>query len=363
MKLLQKNGTKAFFCIACLLLAISFAFSAYSYAAYVSRADGNDTSSGVATIDCEVTVNNGGYGSFINAPIFQQVTDSTRPVQMNSWAETVIKLSNKGSYGLRYEYGFVFYMPKSFADNAMFQFAELAGGEYVSGDSDSVLRASKMYSISADTAEYGSIVETDKTVDGITIQNDYKELIEAGDELVMDIAHSSAVIQDGAKKGNVKHTYATYTSIGGSATDNMFVCPVTFDDDLDMSFYRITFNVARDGERYVLDENESHYFLFRLVLRSSLDSGEFSTVWNVDDYWNKDASGNYTTAKQTPVVTDDFVCRWAESGGAPMLGSDGKPQLQIAAADAADVWQNVSVRNCIGVTSPCGIGMVFSQTT
>ena len=57
--LIKKHGAKIFFGISCFLLAISLAFSAYSYARYVSS-DGGQTGAGTASVNCSVSINHGG---------------------------------------------------------------------------------------------------------------------------------------------------------------------------------------------------------------------------------------------------------------------------------------------------------------
>lgn len=357
MDALYKKGSKILFIVACVIFALSLAFSGYSYATYVSGVDSSGNSSGVATIACTYSVDNGGQGSFVNAPYIFKITDTTQPVRLNHWAESVITVRNNGKAGLNYEYSFVFYMPTGFAQAAMFQFAELTDGNYVYGDRNKIVKASKMYRI-AETPDGGSVMtveETAETSGGIAIENEFQDIIDKGGLLGIDEVTSYAVEQEKQQTGTVRHTYATYSGVGSQET---FVGSVTFADEITYGQTRVTFNIKRSAEnRYVLKNGDAHSFLFRLVLRDELNDGEFSSVWNADNYWEKDEHGNYTEAKQTPTATEDFKYRWIK-GDTPTA----VPRLQYANAVGGDNWETVTVKDCIGITSPCKINMVFTQT-
>ncbi len=364
IRFLHKHGVALFFAVACFLLAVSLGFSVYSFARFVSAENPRDTQSGVAGIQCEYDVNNGTYDSFINAPFILQLPGTTRPVQMNPWAESVIRLRNGGTAGLAYEYGFVFYMPQKFAEKIMFQMAELQDGDFTAESTDAVVRASDIFRLN--DARTG-IVKTETTSDGQTIPNDYADLIASGGFLRVDTEKSSVVLQEKAERTAFRRTYGTYETVSGDDESSRFVCPLTFTDTDDLMYYRITVNITREADRYILHDNDTHYFLFRLVLRDSLSDvdteGEgqpaddiFAATWNVDDYWKRDADGNYIQALQIPEPSGDYECRW-------LLAEDKKvpPRLQLALR-GTDVWQTVSVRNCVGIGSPCRIHIVFTQT-
>lgn len=361
MKFFKRHSGGIFFCVSCVLLLLSLMFSICSFASYVSGIDHGGDSSGVASIDCGFSVNKGKFDSFINAPFIQQVTDSTRPVRMNSWAESVISVDNKGKSGLKYEYSFVFYLPENFAKSSMMQLVELKDGNYVSGDISSASRASRIYRL--DDATGTQLVETTATADGIEIENDFSSLVDGGEELRIDAARSSAILLDGLNFSTVKYTYATYAGLDSSDNVNMFVCPVAFETAADMRYCRITVNIAReDSGRYVLEEGKAHHYLFRLVLRDTLGGDDLSADWAADGYWEKDdITGAYTSPLQTPSIADEYECRWAMESGAPVLGKDGNPMLEINENGSGN-WKRVSIKDCVGVTSPCKINMVFTQT-
>lgn len=361
VKFFKRHSGGIFFCVSCVLLLLSLMFSICSFASYVSGIDHGGDSSGVASIDCGFSVNKGKFDSFINAPFIQQVTDSTRPVRMNSWAESVISVDNKGKSGLKYEYSFVFYLPENFAKSSMMQLVELKDGNYVSGDISSASRASRIYRL--DDATGTQLVETTATADGIEIENDFSSLVDGGEELRIDAARSSAILLDGLNFSTVKYTYATYAGSDSSDNVNMFVCPVAFETAADMRYCRITVNIAReDSGRYVLEEGKTHHYLFRLVLRDTLRGDDLSADWAADGYWEKDdITGAFTSPLQTPSIADEYECRWAMESGAPVLGKDGNPMLEINENGSGN-WKRVSIKDCVGVTSPCKINMVFTQT-
>ena len=359
---MHKHGATLFFIAACFLLAISLGFSVYSFARFVSVENPAGTHSGVAGIECEYDVNRGSSDSFINAPFILQMPGSTRPAQMNEWAESVIRVHNSGTSGLKYEYGFVFYMPQQFAENVMFQLAELKDGNYTAGTTDTIERAGDIFCI--DDAKTG-IAKTEATADGQPIPNDYEDLIAAGKYLHVDTAKSSAVLQEKTEHTAFKRMYGAYEPGTSESETGRFFCPISFTDSAELRYYRITVNIARDADRYVLHDDETHYFLFRLVLRDPMgesSSGEsdandlFASVWNVDDYWERDAAGNYTQALQTPVPSGNYDCRWLQNAD-PKIA----PAVQLA-PKGTDVWQTVAVRTCMGVGSPCKINVVFTQT-
>lgn len=368
----KKHGAKVFFGVACFLLVLSLCFSAYSYARYVSHVDANGGTAGTATIDCDFTVNNNGNGVFINAPFMQKVTENTQPVRMNSWAESMITVNNQGPVsGLQYEYSFVFYLPKGFAECAMFQLVELKNPEG-SRDDETALRlaeakkASELYRMDPASLSLVTVTHTDA---GVPIANDYRELIDAGMELGIDTVGSSAVLQENPVSALMTGTFATYYKDETQAEH--FVTPIAITDSTDFQFYRITVNLSltENPAEYVLRGGDAHSFLFRLVLREARDTSLFeNTLWNPAVMWetSENADGSLTYIRpleaKMPTVDEGYECRWATDGEGNYLFDEtsGEPLLQIA-EKATGAWQTVSVRSCVGFTSPSRVAIVFTQ--
>ena len=351
------------------MLVLSLIFSSYSYARYVSRSDVESGGVGTAKIDCGFTVNGGGGNdSFINAPFMQKVTDNTQPVRMNSYSESVVTVSNYGKpSGLKYEFGFVFYLPKEFAEHAMFQLVELKTPE--SGREDDAAerltdakKASALLSLDPATLKLYNVVQT---ADGVKIENDYAELINSGGELGIDTDSPCAVLQDKIYSVSITDTFATYRTDDNGAEH--FVAPVSVSVPAELQFYRITVNLSytSDPYEYVLTGGASKSFLFRLVLREARDSAIFeNTVWDPAFLWetseNDDGTVSFIRPERLPDVENEYACRWATDGGGWEFDASGKPVLEIK-ENAAGEWYKVNARDCVGLTSPAKLAVVFTQ--
>ncbi len=364
----KKHGAKIFFVIACFLFALSLAFSAYSYARFVTSAGVNSGGVDMLPIECEVTVNNGGGSpSFINAPFMQKISDNTKPVRMNSWAETTISLRNNGAPDkLKYECSIVLYFPEEFAASAMFQFLEL--GKPESGREEEpvklvdAVKASELYKITPALGESG-VAELEKVVatsDGVVIENDYQSLIDEN-KLLKISPDSGAELQNEIRSVPVSSTFATYNNENGITG---FVTPVSVRRNTRMRFYRITVNFAydKDPNEYVISGGETKSFVLRLVL---LESRTLNAEWNVSELWKTetDASGETTYIEpiKTPSVESDHECRWAVKDTGEYDFENGKPFLQIK-KKTESAWKNVVVsETCIGLISPVKISGVFTQ--
>lgn len=376
--LLRKHGVKIFFVIACFLTALSLILSAYSYARYVTSENTGMDGAGIAGVDCELTMQNGGGSSFVNAPFVQKISDNTQPVQMNSWAEAQVTVRNNGpKNGLKYEYSFVLYMPQGFAERAMFQFAELKDPNDARDEEDGGARladakkASEIYILDPSSLK---LVQADKTNQGITIENDYRSLIADGGELKIETDAPCAVLLGETRTVSEKSTYSTYRLENGSLH---FVAPVSYTRQAEMRFYRITvnFSYTENTQEYVLSGGDAKSFLFRLVLKESLDSDKFSdSVFDPSVLWvtteGEDGKLSYVRPLDgelgLPQTDEKFECRWAtqitDGTESYVFDNEGKPVLQIKAKnESEESWQSITYGARVGLTSPTKITAVFTQ--
>ncbi len=346
MEFVKKHISKFVFSFACLFLAAAIAFSAYSFAGYVSRVDKIENA-GVATIDCKVVVG-GDLGSFINAPYIQTVGDNTSPIRMNDWSNASVTVKNEGTHGLKYNYSFVFYMPEDFAKCAMFQLLELE-----SEGSEEVSKASRIYRISDDGNGLTEADRTDISDGAIEIENAYQQYIDNGNELA--VAADSHVEVGNPEVTTIKRTYASYYLFGDSTNTKAFVCPVSFRETEELSYCRITVNIDSDDSAYTLNCGDAHAYVFRLVPRKALEGG-VSETWSVDKYWITGDDGTQTCISEPIPESEDYEFRWVkEDGSTPVLQAH-----EINSADGG--WFNVSVENNVGMTNPTRVSAVFTQS-
>lgn len=359
MESTDRRGAKIFLALACFLLAVSLAFSAYSFAGYVSRVDSDGNQAGIATIECGFSVS-GELEPFIDSPyIIQQTGENTRPVRMNAWSESLITVDNHGKYGLDYRYSFVFYMPKSFGDCAMFQMLELKapvrlpdGGETPVRHAD-VVKASRIYRIAENGTDIAETTTTDTADGAVEIENEYQDFIDGGNELMLGGSFASLMSQK--QTASLDRTYATYYA-DGSASTQIFVCPVTLNEKTELDYYRVTINLSSADSSYILREGEVHSYMLRVVPRKALNKSDIGD-WSIDSYWEKDDSGAYVKPLSQPVAgSEAYVFRWDNSAAVPKLQVRGVTQT------AESDWRDIEVKNCVGTTSPCRVAMVFSQT-
>ena len=220
---------------------------------------------------------------------------------------------------------------------------------------EDIAKASQIYRI----ADNGSdVVVADRTAheDGyIEIENDYQDFIGGDGSKELKLSSSYAEIS-AARQTQITRTYATYYQ-DDNRDVKIFVCPVSFQESVMLEYYRITINLdtATDPD-YVLREGDSHSYVLRLVPRKALDEG-VSHVWNVDEYWEKDASGNYAQCLAQPVSgsSDDYEFRWNTDGAVPML------QGRMKNVSDVQEWFDIIVENNVGVTNPTRINAVFTQ--
>ncbi len=369
MQKLKKHFYKIVLGISCVLLALSIAFAAYSFAKYVSSAGTGSNGADVAPVDCSLTVNGGGNNAFINAPFMQKVSDKAEAVQMNQFAESVLTVKNFGKkLGLKYEYGFVFYMPEELFDNAMFQLVRL-------GNSNATETRGAVSPTVISSAEYASLIYKaypvgggyeirQATLEGVDeIPDDYAYLSGNGKELVLD-SHAEYY---GNVEGDLTCTYTTfYTERHGTDEDGTAVevqnmmCPIEVKKKKSFRYCKLTVNLPVE-EEYVLDEGEEMNFLFRIVLNTAMDPSLFSEkVWNAADYYDAEQSVLYDY-DNAPVTAEGFKCRWRKGEG------DSAPVLEAARAQSGTGfenwdWREVEVRECIGFSAPVRVNAVFTQT-
>lgn len=355
MTVLKKYGVKIFFGISCLLLVAAVAFSAVSFARFVSRVNSGGGAS-AATIDCKVNVA-GGENTFVNAPFMQAVSGNTTPVRMNNWADTEFSVENHGKYGLEYEYSFVFYVPTNFADKAMFQLLE-------TGDAGSVVKASDMYKVSG-----SELVVTNATKDGIKFENEYETLISSGGKLEVD---STKVTDVGKKDAGLRTTFiTTYPATMEGGLAGKLVCPVSFARDAVLDYRCITVNLRRDvgSDEYVLKEGDVHAFVLRTVLLDARD--------DIGSEENKDFD-MAVYGELEPIITPEsgYHVKWETSGGEKYLAAaeikplndgetvedDKKVTIDGEEYRITGEYLRVTPSACMGLGAPCMIAAVFTQT-
>lgn len=364
--------------VTCLLIIAVLAFSAYSFARYVSQVEGGGNA-GVAFVDCKVNVSGSGC-SFIDAPFIQQVGQNTQPIRMNSWSESTVSLSNEGKHRLSYRYSFVFYVPQDFALSCMFQLLELKNNSRAPEDDTpsrltDVERASRIYrlqnpdedaGVTAEQTSFG-IVEATHTarisdsVEPIAITNDYQSVIDANRELkfVDCVAQQSS-----ARESSIKRTYAAYKSYEGNEDVRIYLSPVTFDEAETLAMYKITLNLQTEdlandeyaNADHVLDDGETHNYVLRLVPRKALGNGVAE----------KDENGKTVEWNASKYFKDD-VCLSPN----PLSGSEsysyawlnGTPKLVAYEKSDTDKINpiDVIVGECVGMTVPVRVSAVFIQ--
>ncbi|MCI9031930.1 MAG: hypothetical protein HFK09_05360 [Clostridia bacterium] len=355
MSFLKKYGAKIFFGLSCVLLAAAIAFSAMSFARYVSHV-GSGGGASTATIDCKVNVSGGGENTFVNAPFMQSVSGNTVPVRMNNWAETEFSLENHGKYGLKYEYGFVFYVPNAFADKAMFQFLEL-------GDGDAVVKASDMYKVSGAELE-----ATTQTSDGLKFENEYDMLINDGGKLEVD---STKVTDAGARDAKLRTTFVTtYPQDMEGGLAGKLVCPVSFARAALLGYRCITVNLARtaEAEEHILKEGDVHRFVLRTVLLEARDDIASEENKNFD-------LAVYGELEPIIAVESGYHVKWEGEGDERHLvaaemkpvenGETVEPDKKII-IDGKEykitgTYERVTPSACMGLGAPCVIAAVFTQ--
>ena len=330
---LQKNIFRILLVITCLLVICAVVLTSFSFARYVTMLE-EIKNSGVAGISCSFTVD-GNDNSFINAPFLQRVSENAEAVQMNTYSQTVITVKNSDGQSSRdYRYSIIMYVPERFAENMMFQFVELKGG-LVSSEK---VKASELYQINP--AAPGGV--GDAHIDGIgdgEIPNDYRELIDSADGRLEISMH--AEIEAAQRKGILYSTYTSYRTdyYGDVAVENL-MCSVTAKRQVSFNCYKLTVNLPAT-DAYILGKGEEKSFLFRCVPTSALASSEFeSNVWDAALY-DKNVA---------PAVPDGYLCRWNAEGSG----------LQ-ASQDNGASWFDITPRDCIGLSSPSRINVVFTQ--
>ena len=206
------------------------------------------------------------------------------------------------------------YIPERFAENMMFQFVELSGGaSSVAADPDAV-KASELYQIHP--ASPNGI--RDAVIEGIgdkEVPNDYRQLIDS----------------EGGRLELSMHAEKEVESL---------MCSVTTRREQKFNYYKLTVNLPLTDD-YLLGKGATKSFLFRCVPSSALPSSEYETnVWNPALY----------DKSIVPTVPDGFDCRWNEAGTGLQASQDGGAS-----------WFDINPKDCVGLSSPSRINVVFTQ--
>lgn len=334
---LQKNVYKILLVITSLLVICAVVITSFSFARYVTLY-GELNGGNVAGISCSFVVD-GKKSTFVNAPFLQRVSENAEAVQMNAYSETVITVNNKNDETSRdYSYSFIMYIPERFAENMMFQFVELSGdASSLAVESDAV-KASELYQIHPDS--HNCI--RNAVIEGIgdkEVPNDYRQLIDGeGGKLELSM---HAEKEDEPRKGILLSTYTSYrTEVYGDVEVESLMCSVTTRREQQFNYYKLTVNLPVTDD-YLLDKGASKSFLFRCVPSSALPSSEYETnVWN---------PALYDKSIQ-PAVPDGFICRWNDAGSGLQASQDGGAS-----------WFDINPKDCVGLSSPSRINVVFTQ--
>ena len=334
---LQKNVYKILLVITSLLVICAVVITSFSFARYVTLY-GELNGGNVAGISCSFVVD-GKKSTFVNAPFLQRVSENAEAVQMNAYSETVITVNNKNDETSRdYSYSFIMYILERFAENMMFQFVELSGdASSLAVESDAV-KASELYQIHPDSPN----CIRNAVIEGIgdkEVPNDYRQLIDGeGGKLELSM---HAEKEDEPRKGILLSTYTSYrTEVYGDVEVESLMCSVTTRREQQFNYYKLTVNLPVTDD-YLLDKGASKSFLFRCVPSSALPSSEYETnVWNPELY----------DKSIQPAVPDGFICRWNDAGSGLQASQDGGAS-----------WFDINPKDCVGLSSPSRINVVFTQ--
>lgn len=346
MQFLRKHLHKIAFAIAGLLLIISIVASAVSLASYITGRTAKNDNVNVAPISCSFTVDKSGLGTFINAAFMQSIVPGqTEPVQMNTFSESEITVKNSGNYGNNYRFSFIFYIPEDFATKMMFQLVKLDNSRATVTASS----ASKLYQINDNYS-----VSEASLADVKEIPNEYQDLIDGGNELVL----TSYATRDATQREVVrKITYTTYYneevdfSEEGGAQElvqvTRLMCPVTVESKEKINYCRLTVSLPMDEAEFILKENTSQTFLFRCVPRETLSSTVYDREFD---------AAALKGAGTVPSVPDGYNCRWK--------AGVSEPVLEIT--DESGKWRQINAitkTDCIGITNPTKVNVVFTQVS
>ena len=334
---LQKNVYKILLVITSLLVICAVVITSFSFARYVTLY-GELNGGNVAGISCSFVVD-GKKSTFVNAPFLQRGSENAEAVQMNAYSETVITVNNKNDETSRdYSYSFIMYIPERFAENMMFQFVELSGdASSLAVESDAV-KASELYQIHPDSPN----CIRNAVIEGIgdqEVANAYRQLIDGeGGKLELSM---HAEKEDEPRKGILLSTYTSYrTEVYGDVEVESLMCSVTTRREQQFNYYKLTVNLPVTDD-YLLDKGASKSFLFRCVPSSALPSSEYETnVWNPELY----------DKSIQPAVPDGFICRWNDAGSGLQASQDGGAS-----------WFDINPKDCVGLSSPSRINVVFTQ--
>ncbi len=335
---LRKTCFNILLCCACALVIVAVVLASFSFAGYVTSTKTGDKNADVIGINCNFRVDGaGGSGStFINAPFLQSVSDNAQAVQMNTYNECVITVYNS-SHSLNYNYSFVMYIPKRFATRMMFQYVELSAAS----SRATALTASRLYQIQGDESALtvGEAVIYGNDHQQIDIPNDYQNLISSGKELSL-IMNAEVY---GKADGIANRSFTTYRTVDGV---EKLLCPVSLKCSETLDYYKLTVSLP-NTENYVLGRGKEKSFLFRCVPTAILDSAEFTSNTWADTVENI-LEGEY------PAVPDEYAFEINRASW------DASRTLEVRKTDE-ESWTRVTPKNCIGISSPSRINVVFSQ--
>ena len=317
----KKLSFKITFSLMCLLIVITFSMAGFSFAKYVNSAKSAPQGANVAEMNCKYNIEKDNL-TFINANFQQQIGDSSAPVQMNNYSSAIITVKNEGNNtGLSYTYGFVFYVPKNFAKHSMFQLLHL------DETTNNPTHASGLYSFTNASGELDPTLST--------TENEYENLF-SNPSTKLDIFFNTSIQ---SIKTTFTRSFATFP-YKEENNNGKLLCSFGVKKTADIEYCRIVLSL--DATKYVLKEGDSAKFMLRLVPQTELETEEISIPWNSKEYEN-----------QTPVTSSN--------GYSLTLNLDGTIDVRYQKDDIDKTYSDVYVSNCIGVTFPSRMNVLFSQ--
>ena len=303
-------------CLFCLFIVLLFSTATFSFAKYVSAVRSGENNVGVMEMNCTYAIEENNGLAFINSEFNTQV-GADHSLQMNAFSNTVVKLSdNSVNTGLNYQYAFVLYVPTVFAKHAMFQVVHLDGNSNVAA------HASKLYTF-ADGS--GNISPTPLPANS-KVDNEYDYLTDSAEG---NLAITSFNVSTASAKATYKRTFKTYQN----ESPETILCTFDVKRTETIEFCRVVINL--DASKYFLGDGESARFLLRVALLSKIE--DIAIRWNPSDY-------DLSTIKPE----EGFIIQVDEDKSLHVFYDD----LEI---------DNVYVDNCIGVTYPSRVNVLFTQ--
>lgn len=364
-----KKRNKPLFYVICLVLIASLLMASVSLARYVS-ASNKEGQSGVAAIDCTVSVTPG-VQSFCNAAFWVSTgngssdgaEDSSESnavkVQMNYYNLSNVKLENlTGGTGQPYEYALIFYIPKTLAVNSAFQILD-GSGKDVSG----LLTFSEENGrVTASPAKegFGEVTEAAEGRDGKQVRDDT--------QVGCDVTALSAV---------TTHVYSVKTRNETPEGDvpGDYLTSLYLKKERQTEFVRVT---VSNANYFVLADGASVSYQLNFVPINSI--GELNSSWQdlieegdilqasggykmcvYSDTSNSDTSDSNTSDSDNYEETITVTAVTAENKNSNKISLSYSPTTAEEEGNEAVKFEDVYVLSNHSCTYPCRVNAVFTQ--